>query len=303
MHQPVNSSVPSQTTLFEESTRTNIVNVASVPQRSPFRYPGGKTWLVPTIRQWMRSREQRPTIFIEPFAGGGIASLTVAFEKLADKAIMVELDEGVAAVWKTVLDQKDAEWLGEKITSYELTRDGCEKDIALSPNSIRERAFLTILRNRVCRGGIMAPGAGFIEYGENGKGVHSRWYPQTLKRRISEIAHLRNRIRFIHGDAFEVMKQYSECENAIFFIDPPYTASKKKAGSRLYNHFAVDHARLFREAASVRGEVLLTYDNAEEITELAESVGMQTKAIPMKNNHHAEMTELLIGKDLSWVTL
>ena len=26
------------------------VNVASVPQRSPFRYPGGKTWLVPQVR-------------------------------------------------------------------------------------------------------------------------------------------------------------------------------------------------------------------------------------------------------------
>jgi len=24
-----------------------IVNVAMVPQRSPFRYPGGKTWLIP----------------------------------------------------------------------------------------------------------------------------------------------------------------------------------------------------------------------------------------------------------------
>ena len=26
---------------------TEPVNVASVPHRSPFRYPGGKTWLVP----------------------------------------------------------------------------------------------------------------------------------------------------------------------------------------------------------------------------------------------------------------
>ena len=26
----------------------HVVNVASVQQRSPFRYPGGKTWLVPT---------------------------------------------------------------------------------------------------------------------------------------------------------------------------------------------------------------------------------------------------------------
>jgi DNA adenine methylase len=148
----------------------------------------------------------------------------------------------------------------------------------------------------------MARGAGFIEYGENGKGVHSRWYPQTLKRRITEIAHVRSRIEFVHGDAFEVIEKYSDCEGAVFFIDPPYTASKKKAGSRLYNHFDVDHARLFREAATVRGEVLLTYDNAEEILELAAAVGMQTRAISMKNNHHAEMTELLIGKDLSWVS-
>ena len=32
----------------------NVVNVASVPQRSPFRYPGGKTWLVPVVRQWLK---------------------------------------------------------------------------------------------------------------------------------------------------------------------------------------------------------------------------------------------------------
>ena len=30
-----------------ESGSKGIVNVASVPQRSPFRYPGGKTWLIP----------------------------------------------------------------------------------------------------------------------------------------------------------------------------------------------------------------------------------------------------------------
>lgn len=35
---------------LQEDARGQIVNVASVPQRSPFRYPGGKTWLVPHIR-------------------------------------------------------------------------------------------------------------------------------------------------------------------------------------------------------------------------------------------------------------
>src|SRR5437867_10774820 len=82
---------------------SSIVNVASVPQRSPFRYPGGKTWFVPHLRDWVHSLRKRPSIFVEPFAGGGIASLTVAMENLADHIVMSELDSNVAAVWKVVL--------------------------------------------------------------------------------------------------------------------------------------------------------------------------------------------------------
>lgn len=48
------------------SRRSKIVNVATVPHRSPFRYPGGKTWLVPYIRQWLRSIKPAPTELAEP---------------------------------------------------------------------------------------------------------------------------------------------------------------------------------------------------------------------------------------------
>src|SRR5438309_2220482 len=50
------------------------VNVSSVPHRSPFRYPGGKTWLVPYIRDWLRSKQHPPAHLIEPFAGGAVVS-------------------------------------------------------------------------------------------------------------------------------------------------------------------------------------------------------------------------------------
>lgn len=50
------------------------VNVASVPQRSPFRYPGGKTWLVPYIREWLQSKTMPPARLTEPFAGRAIVS-------------------------------------------------------------------------------------------------------------------------------------------------------------------------------------------------------------------------------------
>lgn len=35
---------------FENRSLDKVINVATVPLRSPFRYPGGKTWLVPRIR-------------------------------------------------------------------------------------------------------------------------------------------------------------------------------------------------------------------------------------------------------------
>src|SRR5712692_6674928 len=97
---------------------TGIVNVASVPQRSPFRYPGGKTWLVPYVRSWLASRPVPVSLLIEPFAGGGIAGLTAGFERLASHVILVENDLNVSAVWQTILGGQ-AEWLADAISSFD----------------------------------------------------------------------------------------------------------------------------------------------------------------------------------------
>jgi len=289
----------SQAALFELKELSKIINVASVPQRSPFRYPGGKTWLVPRIRQWLNSLAYRPRIFIEPFAGGGIVSLTVAAESLADQVLMVELDEQVAAVWKTVLNGR-AEWLAERIMSFDLTLENAQQVLSEVATSDHERAFQTILKNRTFHGGILANGSRMLNYGENGKGIKSRWYPETLKKRILEIHAIRERIVFLQGDGLEIIKAHSKQANAAYFIDPPYTAAGKKAGSRLYTHFDLDHKALFEEMHHVRGDFLMTYDNAVGVRELAESQGFDMQFVAMKNKHHAEMTELLIGRDLFW---
>ncbi len=289
-----------QAALWSDTTR--IVNVASVPQRSPFRYPGGKTWLVPRIRQWLTSLPYQPTEFIEPFAGGAIVGLTVAAEGLADHVTLVELDENVAAVLQTILhDEGGGEWLANQIVSFNLTYESAKAVLAQLPRSTRERAFQTILKNRVQRGGILAPGAGMIKVGENGKGLLSRWYPETLQRRILEIVKIRDRITFIHGDGLEVLRENAERDDATFFIDPPYTASSKHAGSRLYNHPNVDHKSLFETADLLVGDFLMTYDEAEEVRQFARSHRFDLQTIAMKNTHHAKMSELLIGRNLNWI--
>lgn len=276
-----------------------VVNVASVPQRSPFRYPGGKTWLVPQIRAWLNSQPKRPSLLVEPFAGGGIVGLTVAFERLADRVLMVELDEHVASVWKALLGG-DADWLADRILNFKMTQESLEKELSNNDVSLRQTAFKTLLRNRTSHGGIMAPGAGLIKYGEQGKGINSRWYPQTLARRIYNIGKISDRIAFIHGDGTTVIHKYVEQPDTVFFIDPPYTAAGKKAGTRLYTYNELDHEELFSLVETIRGDFLMTYDNAVGVRSMAERHGFEIVEIAMKNTHHANMSELLIGRNLNW---
>ena len=192
-----------------------IVNVASVRHLSPFRYPGGKTWLVPRMRLWLRNK---PDEFIEPFAGGGIVSITVAAEGLAKHVTMAELDGQVAAVWKTILTSDEGAWLADRIVNFDLTSESLQEELSKKPKSTRERAFQTILKNRTHRGGILASGSAPLKRGENGKGIRSRWYAETLKKRIMEIITLRNRITFIEGDGMQVIKQNIHRPSAAFFM-------------------------------------------------------------------------------------
>ncbi|HWZ44650.1 MAG TPA: DNA adenine methylase [Candidatus Saccharimonadales bacterium] len=277
----------------------SVVNVAQIPQRSPLRYPGGKTWLVPQLRAWLRSLA-KPDVFIEPFTGGGIVSLTVAFEDLANRVMMIELDRQVAALWKTILSPENNPWLCQRVIEFDMTLDSLRAELAHSPTTERDLAFHTLIRNRTNHGGILAPGSGVVKHGESGKGIRSRWYPNTLKKRMENIQLVREKITFAEGDGLETIRESRASKSTFFFIDPPYTAAGKKAGSRLYAHNELDHEMLFKECEKIEGSFLMTYDNAPEIVEMAKQHGFKTRTISMKNTHHATMTELLIGNDLSW---
>lgn len=274
------------------------INVAQVRQLSPFRYPGGKTWLVPEVRKWLITSKQTPSVFVEPFAGGAMAGLTSASEGLAERVFLCELDEDVASVWATIFHGSDADvnWLCRQITEFKVRLDNVRDVLGSNPRTNRGKAFRTIVKNRMQRGGIMAAGAGLVKAGEAGRGLHSRWYPETLAKRIEVLRTLRDRVTFKQGDALAVVQQFALDPNAFFFIDPPYTAGGKKAGKRLYTHNEIDHARLFSLMATVRGSVMMTYDDADEVRKLANQHGFRVLPVPMKNTHHEIIRELLILK-------
>lgn len=294
-----------QSALFHEANEKSQVmpkpiNVASVPQRSLFRYPGGKTWFVPTFRQWIRNIYPKPRLLIEPFAGGGIISLTALFENLVERVVMVELDEDIAAVWQSIVNG-DAKWIADKILYFHLTRESVINEITQKPIDLKHMAFQTILKNRTFHGGILAEGSGLLKHGENGKGISSRWYPATLAKRLLNLDLFAHRIDFRRGDGLQIMREYTAQRDVVYFIDPPYTAGGKRAGKRLYKYYNIDHEELFRICDSLKGDFLITYDDAEEVKQMAREYDFEMRLIAMTMTHHAEMKELVIGRDMSWM--
>jgi DNA adenine methylase len=142
----------------------------------------------------------------------------------------------------------------------------------------------------------MAEGASLLKHGEAGRGLNSRWYPQTLKERIEKISEHRDRITFLHGDGIRFIEANLRDKQVAVFIDPPYTV----AGRRLYTHSDMDHRKLFELASRVCGPLLMTYDNAAEIRSLAREFGFGMRRVGMRTAHHSQKTELLICRDLGW---
>ena len=266
------------------------------PVRNPslFRYPGGKSWLIPYVRQWIGASKS-PVHFAEPFAGGANVGLSIAIENLANHVTLVELDRDIAAVWETTLNGNASE-LAQRIIEFRMSKKAVEALLGRRCNSALSRAFATIVKNRARRGGIMTDAASLLKHGEDGKGVRSRWYPETLKLRIERISQSRNKISFLQRDGLAYIRRYLKKKNFAFFIDPPYTV----AGQRLYAHSEIDHRKLFETAAKAKGRVLMTYDNTADVRKLAREFGFKVKRVKMRTTHHSEKTELLISRDFSW---
>ena len=268
------------------------VNVASVPQRSPLRYPGGKTWLVPEIRRYLAGLDFRPEVFVEPFAGGGTASLIAVMDCYVDRAVLCERDPDLSNLWQCMLG--DAEELARRVERFVASPENVSAVFADAGVSGMDAAFRTLLRNRVSRGGIMAKGASVMKQGENGNGISSRWYANTLAARIRTIGSYAKQLDFFQGDGVSLVELCKDNGAAAFFIDPPYTAAGKRAGRRLYTYNEINHEDLFERMSRVRGAFMMTYDESPDVIEMARRRGFHQTKVPMKNTHHAVMYELLI---------
>jgi DNA adenine methylase len=262
---------------------------------SPFRYPGGKSWLRPFVLDWLDLLPSRPSVFVEPFAGGASVGLAVAELGLADEVHLIERDKDVAAVWKATLGGNCPQ-LCERIKAFRMSRNAVVAALADERDDLVSVAFRCLLRNRVQRGGILAPRAGLLRKGERGNGVSSRWYPVTLMNRLRTIHSLAERIRFTEGDAMLLLPVMLRRTDAAVFVDPPYVVNGNGPGIRLYRHTQVDHECLFAMLSEARSACLATYHPSPEIRRLARLSGFSISSRAMRTTHHSQRRELILRR-------
>jgi DNA adenine methylase len=281
--------------MLKQSNRQPAQALHSPTTLSPLRYPGGKSWFRPYVIRWLRALKRRPSHFIEPFAGGASVALAIAELDLADKILLVELDPEICNLWRVILS-KDAPKLQSKIRCFKLTAKSVRKELDSKTRDRISRAFRCLLRNRVQRGGIISRTGGLLKKGERGRGLGSRWYPQTLINRISAISSLRGKISLGYGDGIAAVKKYSRNKRAAFFIDPPYTVNGEGPGKRLYDFYHIDHEALLSAVGSIKGAAIVTFHNSTTIRKVASKCGLDVATRIMRSCHHISRTELVLTK-------
>jgi DNA adenine methylase len=263
---------------------------------SPLRYPGGKSWLAPELRAWLA--DCPATEIIELFAGGAFASLLAVVEGFVSKATLVEMDPAVCAVWRTIFSPS-AKVLCNRVLRFPFEENEVRALIEKKARNDLDLAFQTIVLNRARRGGILAEGAGFLKSGERSKGVSSRWYPETLCKRITLLNSFSDRFQIVEGDALQALRRFNRRKTrAKIFVDPPYFKLQEKGVKPLYRYNHIDHKALFAGLSRTPHDFLLTYDVNDQITEYINEYSLSAKTVVMRTTHAVSKEEFLISKKL-----
>lgn len=239
---------------------------------SPLRYPGGKGKLANFIKLVMIENDLVGSEYVEPYAGGASVALSLLFEDYASHIHINDLNRGIHAFWKSVLDSPRE--LCSRIESADVSVEEWEqqRDIQRRASSGGlDLAFSTFFLNRTNRSGIIQGG---IIGGREQTGkwkIDARWKVEDLVARIQKISRFRSRITVTGLDASEFLaSKLGNIKNPFVYLDPPYYGK----GRGLYESFYVheDHARIALEVQGLRVPWIVSYDAVPAIVDLYEQV-------------------------------
>jgi DNA adenine methylase len=265
---------------------------------SPLRYPGGKGALYSRLRHLIRASDLAGCTYVEPYAGGAGAGLSLLVTGQVSHVVINDLDPAIHAFWHLVHTSPDS--LISRIMSVPL--DVAEwrrqKDIyaTASSDDIEALGFATFYLNRTNRSGVLNGGPiGGLEQTGNYK-IDARFNRQQLAARIELLALHASDITVTSRDGFDVISDYAARPDVFIYADPPYF---EKAGSLYMNSFVLeDHERLAGLLNSLPDSMwLLTYDNSTHVERLYAERRRRVFELHYSANGASTATEIAVLSD------
>jgi DNA adenine methylase len=259
---------------------------------SPLRYPGGKSCLSDFLTDVIESNQLQGSTYVEPYAGGAGAALTLLMLEKVEDIVINDLDEAIYAFWKSVTEQPNK--FIQKLEKIEVSVIEWQKQKEIyrrKSKDILKLGFSTFYLNRTNRSGIIEGG---VIGGSNqqGKwGIDARFNKEALIERIEKIALYKNRISVSNKDGILLIKELRRKKKVFAYLDPPYYV---KGGSLYLNHYRhEDHERLanlLNNSSNLHW--MLTYDNIDEIKKMYSARACYEFSL----NYHADTAK--VGQEL-----
>jgi DNA adenine methylase len=229
--------------------------------KSPLRYPGGKSKVIPQIIQYLPSHF---TEYREPFVGGGSLFLYLSQVIPMLRIWINDLNPEVYLFWKYA--QSDLPAMIEEIRQIRSSfKDGRSlfqgfTTWQVETESEFDRAVRFFILNRITFSGTVESG-GYSE-----QSFHRRFTASSIDRLV-ELEDILEDVEITNTDYSEALVR--EGEDVFIYLDPPYlTATKSKLyGRKGQLHLAFDHKRFADLLKNSPHKWLITYDDCPEIRE------------------------------------
>lgn len=264
---------------------------------SPLRYPGGKTSLTSFFDEIIKKNNLYDGVYVEPFAGGAGAALSLLLLEKVEKIIINDLNPAIYAFWKSAIFNSDKFIVGIESAPVNLGEWYKQREIYKNKSSSElDLGFATFFLNRTNRSGIVEGGP---IGGINQKGkwkIDARFNKKDLINRIKKISCYRDRITVTNEDGLELFKKIKRLKKMFVYLDPPYY---EKGGSLYFNSYSEkDHKKLanfLNNNSNVNW--LLTYDNVDYIKNLYLNRKIQDFSINYSAHEKRRDSELMIFSD------
>lgn len=238
------------------------------------KYPGSKYNYIDKLKP-IFSNYQNITTFIDLFGGSASVSLNVEYDKIIyndiDKNIMLIINAFINSEYDDLV--KIYEYIGDNYKNINEKNDIAKNQyyecrnyfnsLYFNSNESLLGLFYFVISAASINSMFRVGPNGFNQgYGYSKIRIIDKTEFYILKQKLTEL--------IVYNQNYsDIIEKYKNCENSLWFLDPPYTT--ENINSKTYKHNEFDYNKFFENLSKINGNIVYTdYFSENKLKQLNE---------------------------------